>query len=107
MRAGGRAANLLCATALGFRHRDDIAEVTKLLGHLGIDVHVTAPYGATPADIAQLGEADFNVVLYPEIASQAAAWLQRMFGQPYTKTVPIGVGASAHPDPIRRGAALP
>ena len=29
--------------------------------------------GATPADLARLGEADFNVVLYPEIAGQAAA----------------------------------
>jgi light-independent protochlorophyllide reductase subunit B len=28
--------------------------------------------GRSAADIARLGEADFNVVLYPEIASQAA-----------------------------------
>jgi light-independent protochlorophyllide reductase subunit B len=34
------------------------------------------------------------VVLYPEIASQAAQWLQRSFGQPMTRTVPIGVGAT-------------
>jgi light-independent protochlorophyllide reductase subunit B len=86
--------NLLGATALGFRHRDDIAEVTRLLSQLGIDVAVVAPYGANPADIARLGEADFNVVLYPEIAHQAATWLQRMFGQPFTKIVPIGVGAT-------------
>ncbi len=86
--------NLLGGTALGFRHRDDITEVTRLLSRLGIDVAVVAPYGATPADIARLGEADFNVVLYPEIAHQAATWLQRMFGQPFTKTVPIGVGAT-------------
>ena len=50
--------------------------------------------GATPADIARLGEADFNVVLYPEIAGQAARWLERTFGQPWTRTVPIGVGAT-------------
>ena len=41
--------------------------------------------GATPADLARLGDADFNVVLYPEIAAQAASWLQRMFRQPFTK----------------------
>jgi light-independent protochlorophyllide reductase subunit B len=33
-------------------------------------------------------------VLYPEIARQAAEWLQRMFGQPCTGTVPIGVAAT-------------
>jgi light-independent protochlorophyllide reductase subunit B len=87
-------ANLLGPTALGFRHRDDLLEVTKLLAGLGIDVHVAAPMGSTPADIARLGEADFNVVLYPEIAHEAARWLEKNFGQKYTKTVPIGVGAT-------------
>jgi light-independent protochlorophyllide reductase subunit B len=96
--------NLLGGTALGFRHRDDITEMTRLLSQLGVDVAVVAPYGATPADIARLGEADFNVVLYPEIAHQAATWLQRMFSQPFTKTVPIGVGATR--DFIAEVAAL-
>ncbi|MCF1502637.1 ferredoxin:protochlorophyllide reductase (ATP-dependent) subunit B [Afifella sp. H1R] len=86
--------NLLGPTALGFRHRDDVAEITRLLDRLGIDVAVTAPLGATPADIARLGEADFNVVLYPEIAQTAAGWLTRTFRQPATKTVPIGFGAT-------------
>ena len=86
--------NLLGPTALGFRHRDDITEITLLLTKLGIDVNVTAPMGATPADFARLGNADFNVVLYPEIAGQAASWLQRTFGQPFTRTIPIGVSAT-------------
>jgi light-independent protochlorophyllide reductase subunit B len=96
--------NLLGATALGFRHRDDVREVTSLLARLGIDVHVAAPMGATPADLARLGEADFNVVLYPEIAHSAASWLQRTFGQPMTRTVPIGVSATR--EFIREAAAL-
>ncbi|ANB03346.1 ferredoxin:protochlorophyllide reductase (ATP-dependent) subunit B [Ectothiorhodospira sp. BSL-9] len=86
--------NLLGPTALGFRHRDDIQEITQLLDSLGIDVHVTAPMGSTPADIARLGEADFNVVLYPEIAQTTAKWLERTFKQPYTRVIPIGVGAT-------------
>jgi light-independent protochlorophyllide reductase subunit B len=89
-----RCCNLLGATALGFRHRDDVTEVTGLLRRLGIDVHVVAPLGATPADLARLGQADFNIVLYPEIALPAAQWLQRTFGQPLIRTVPIGVGAT-------------
>ncbi|MEM6381876.1 MAG: ferredoxin:protochlorophyllide reductase (ATP-dependent) subunit B [Pseudomonadota bacterium] len=87
-------ANLLGPTALGFRHRDDIKEITGLLAGLGIDVNVIAPMGSTPADIARLGDADFNIVLYPEIGRTAADWLKRTFGQPMTKTVPIGVGAT-------------
>jgi len=86
--------NLLGATALGFRHRDDVAEITGLLSRLGIDINVTAPMGATPADLKRLGDANFNVVLYPEIAGSAASWLQRTFGQPSTKTIPIGVSAT-------------
>lgn len=86
--------NLLGPTALGFRHRDDVTEIAQLLGKLGIDVRVTAPMGATPADLARLGEADFNVVMYPEIAGQAASWLQRSFGQPFTRIIPIGVSAT-------------
>jgi light-independent protochlorophyllide reductase subunit B len=86
--------NLLGPTSLGFRHRDDITEIRKLLDQLGVDVRVVAPLGAAPADIARLGEADFNVVLYPEVAGQAAQWLKRTFGQPAVTTVPIGVGAT-------------
>jgi light-independent protochlorophyllide reductase subunit B len=86
--------NLLGPTALGFRHRDDIQEITNLLYELGIEVNVTAPMGATPSDIAKMGQAHFNVLLYPETGEQAARYLERNFDQPYTKTVPIGAGAT-------------
>jgi light-independent protochlorophyllide reductase subunit B len=86
--------NLLGPTALGFRHRDDVTEITRLLSSLGIDIHVIAPLNASAADIARIPDADFNVVLYPETANQAALWLQRIHGMPFTKTVPIGVGAT-------------
>ncbi len=86
--------NLLGPTALGFRHRDDVQEITALLKRMGVEVHVVAPLGAAPADLARLGDADFNVVLYPEIAMQAAKWLERTFKQPLVSTVPIGVGAT-------------
>ncbi len=87
--------NLIGPTALGFRHRDDILELTKLLDDLGVDVNVCAPMGATPADIADLGCAHFNVLMYPETGEMACRYLERALGQPYTKTVPIGVGATA------------
>ena len=96
--------NLLGATALGFRHRDDVREISSLLASMGIGIHVVAPFGASPADLARLGEADFNVLMYPEIARPAAEWLHTECGQPYTRTVPIGLGATR--DFITEVAAL-
>ncbi|MFL5282290.1 MAG: nitrogenase component 1, partial [Rhodopila sp.] len=61
---------------------------------LGIDVHVVAPLGATPANLVTLPEADFNVVLYPETGMVAAQYLLRQFHQPLVKTEPIGNGAT-------------
>jgi len=93
-RADGPSCNILGPTALGFRHRDDVAEITSLIEGLGIAVNVTAPLGATPADLGRLAAADFNVMLYPETAEPACRWLEKTHGQPYTRTVPIGVGAT-------------
>ncbi len=87
--------NLLGPTALGFRHRDDVRELSSLLDELGVDINVVAPWNAAPDDIARLGDADFNVVMYPEIADTAAHWLKRNLGQPMISTVPIGVGATS------------
>jgi light-independent protochlorophyllide reductase subunit B len=86
--------NILGPTALGFRHRDDVVEIERLLNTLGVDVNVIAPLNATPDDLRRLPDADFNVVLYPEIAGVAAAWLEKTYGQPQVKTVPIGLGAT-------------
>jgi len=96
--------NLLGPTALGFRHRDDVREITTLLAQLGIDVNVVAPMGATAADLARLSAADFNVVLYPEIAHSAAQWLRQNHAQPCTRVVPIGLAATR--DFIAEVAAL-
>jgi hypothetical protein len=65
-----------------------------LLTRLGIDVNVCAPYDATPDDLARLTDADFNVVMYPEVAGLAAAWLERTHRMPRTTVVPIGRGAT-------------
>jgi light-independent protochlorophyllide reductase subunit B len=86
--------NILGPTALGFHHRDDLIEIRRLLETLGVDINVVAPLGATPDDLRRLPDADFNVVLYPEIADTAARWLERTHGQPAVRTVPLGVGGT-------------
>ncbi len=89
-KTAGPRCNLLGPTALGFRHRDDVIEISRLLGDLGVEVNVIAPLNATVSDIERLPLADFNVVLYPETAHTAATWLEREYKQPFTKTIPIG-----------------
>ncbi|MGR3514597.1 MAG: ferredoxin:protochlorophyllide reductase (ATP-dependent) subunit B [Paracoccaceae bacterium] len=86
--------NLIGPTALGFRHRDDITELSGLLMEMGVGVNVVAPYDATPSDITRLGAAHFNVLMYPETGEAACRWMERELDQPFTKTVPIGVGAT-------------
>jgi light-independent protochlorophyllide reductase subunit B len=89
-----KTANILGPTALGFRHRDDVIEVTRLLASMGVGVNVVAPLGASPADLKRLPDAAFNIVLYPETADTAARWLEKTYGQPAVRTVPIGHGAT-------------
>jgi light-independent protochlorophyllide reductase subunit B len=86
--------NILGPTALGFRHRDDVVEITRLLERLGVAVNVVAPMGARPADLARLPQADFNIVLYPEVAMAAAQWLEKQYGQRFVNIAPIGVGGT-------------
>ncbi|WGH80256.1 ferredoxin:protochlorophyllide reductase (ATP-dependent) subunit B [Jannaschia ovalis] len=86
--------NILGPVGLGFRHRDDVVEVTKLLDAMGIAVNCVAPMGARPSDLGRLGAAHFNVLLYPEHAEAAARWLEREHGQPFTRTIPIGAQAT-------------
>ena len=97
--------NILGPTALGFRHRDDVAEIARPARPPRHRRQRRRRRSAPrPADLARLGEADFNVVLYPEIAGTAARWLQKTFGQPLHQTVPIGVGATARLHRRGRGA---
>ena len=96
-RAEGRRprVNLLGPSLLGFRCRDDVREITRLLAEHGIDVAVVAPLGARPADLLRIPTADANVCLYPEVAGPVCSWLERSFGMPVVRTVPIGIGATA------------
>jgi len=97
-------ANLLGPTSLGFRCRDDVVEISRLLDRLGIEVNAVVPLGATIEDLRRLPEADFNINLYPEIAHSTAAWLERNFGMPVTRSIPMGIGATR--DFIAEVAAL-
>ena len=66
--------NLLGPTALGFRHRDDVTRDHARCWRGSASTSTSSRRWAPRRPIiARLGEADFNVVLYPEIAGQAAS----------------------------------
>ena len=87
-------ANLLGPSLLGFRCRDDVLEISRLLGQLGIDVNAVVPLGAGVEDIQRLPDADFNIDLYPETGRATAQWMQRTFGMPFTRVIPMGLNAT-------------
>ncbi|MFK7939221.1 MAG: ferredoxin:protochlorophyllide reductase (ATP-dependent) subunit B [Roseovarius sp.] len=86
--------NLIGPTGLGFRHRDDITELKRLMEFMGVAVNACATMRTSPEDIKRLGAAHFNVLMYPETGESACRWMERELGQPFTKIVPIGVGAT-------------
>jgi len=86
--------NILGPTALGFRNRDDVQEIKGLLESMGIEVKVIAPLNASVSDLSKISDADFNVSLYPEISQLTCTWLNKTFGQPFTKIIPIGTKAT-------------
>ncbi|ABB26578.1 Light-independent protochlorophyllide reductase, B subunit [Synechococcus sp. CC9902] len=87
--------NLIGPSLLGFRCRDDVIEISRLLASHGIDVNTVVPLEATVADVMRLTEADLNICLYAEISESCCSWMERQFGMPFSRTMPIGVGATA------------
>ena len=83
--------NILGATLLGFRCRDDVIEIQRILSEQGIDTNVVAPLGSSPDDILRITEAELNICLYPEIAESSCEWLKKNFGMEYTSIIPIGI----------------
>jgi light-independent protochlorophyllide reductase subunit B len=86
--------NLIGPTKLGFRCRDDVIEITRLLASMGVEVNVVAPLDASPRDLLRIPEADANVNLAPEVGDLTCDWLRRQFKQPTISTVPMGWGAT-------------
>jgi light-independent protochlorophyllide reductase subunit B len=86
--------NILGPTKLGFRCRDDVVEIERLLASMGVDVNVVAPLGASPWDLQSIPAADANVNLCPEVSDLTCSWLARTFGMPTIQTIPMGWGAT-------------
>ena len=61
---------------------------------MGIEVKIIAPLNASVLELSHISQADFNISLYPEISQLTCTWLNKTFGQPFTKIIPIGTKAT-------------
>jgi light-independent protochlorophyllide reductase subunit B len=86
--------NLLGFTSLGFHLRANLTSLRRMLMTLGVEVNVTAPWGAGVDDLKKLPAAWVNVAPYREIGNQAAGYLKETFGMPAITEAPIGVLAT-------------
>jgi light-independent protochlorophyllide reductase subunit B len=87
-----RSCNILGPTALGFRHRDDVVEIGGCSTSSASKSTSSRRSAPRPSDLPRLADADFNVVLYPEIAGQRRL-AEATHGQPFTKTIPRSASA--------------
>ena len=83
--------NLLGFTSLGFHLCSDLTSLRRILGTLGVEVNVVAPWGAGMGDLRRLPAAWVNVLPYREIGPGAAEYLREKFGMPTLAGAPIGV----------------
>jgi len=97
--------NILGPTALGFRHRDDVTEIVRLVEAMGITINVIAPDDATPADIQKAWRCGVqhrcSIRKSPRVPRAISS---KSLRQPSTKTVPIGLKRRA--DFVREVAGL-
>ncbi len=83
--------NLIGPASLGFHSRQDLICLRRMLATLGVQIHVIAPLGASPGDMATLPAAWVNIAPYRELGQGAATYLNEQFGTPLLDEAPIGV----------------
>ncbi len=83
--------NLIGPASLGFHTRSDLIALKHMLRALGVQINVTAPWGASLDDLRRLPAGWVSIAPYRELGSAAAQLLERKFGVPALLDAPIGV----------------
>jgi light-independent protochlorophyllide reductase subunit B len=83
--------NILGPSSLGFHARHDLIALRRMLGVLGVQVNVVAPWGAAVGDLRRLPAAWLTIAPYRELGTRAADYLEAQFGTPALRDAPIGV----------------
>ena len=95
-RCGRPRVNLLGVSVWHRYWEGDLEELERLLALCGIGVNCRLCAGASVEEIRRLPDAELNLLLYPEMGRDTAAFLEEAFGTPcYTfETPPIGFAAT-------------
>ncbi len=74
----------------------DLAELKRLLALCGIEVNCALCAGCTMEEVRALPDADLNLLVYPEMGRETAAFLEERFGTPcyVFDGPPVGFGAT-------------
>lgn len=83
--------NILGPSSLGFHARHDLIALRRMLGVLGVQVNVVAPWAASVDDLRRLPAAWLTIAPYRELGARAADYLEAQFGTPALRDAPIGV----------------
>ena len=83
--------NLLGLSPAYYNGANDVEELKRLLHMCGYKVLACPGAGSTVAEIRQLTQAEFNIVLNEELGLELAQFLQNKYGMPYkTAGLPFG-----------------
>lgn len=95
-REGAKSVNVLGLSIWQRYHEGDLRELRRLFALCGIQVNACPCAGCTIEELARLPLADLNVVVYPEMAADAAKLLEEMLGQPcyLCRVPPVGFAAT-------------
>ena len=91
----GKRVNLLGLSIWQRYFEGDLAELRRLFALCGIEVNTALCADCSVEELAQVPEADLNVVLDPEAGSAAARFLERTCGTPYCVCPGFPIGFSA------------
>ena len=87
--------NLLGLSIFQRYYRGDLEELRRLLGLCGISVNCALGCKSSLEEVRHLGDADLNVVLYPENGRETAEYLKETFGTPFISPgLPLGFEAT-------------
>ncbi len=86
--------NLLGCDTTYLCEEDDINELCRMLGKIGIHVHAAVGNGADVDTLRTLKKAALNIVVHPECGETLASFLQEEYDMPYI-SLPLPYGMEA------------
>ena len=84
--------NLLGCTVGYYQEQADVKEMERLLALVGYNVLTRPGAGSSPQELAELAQAEVNLVVHSELGLELARYLEENYGMPYvTLASPYGV----------------